>query len=243
MPVRLTPDKLLLITYDMDSDSWVTLEGVSLCLLAEFVDIEPGVTLEHIFDFIDRNKEVRKFLEEYCSCDIDKIRKAEPKSHDPIQVITGVEWHEGVGTPTGVARVDQLVISPFFYVYTDESTQERRLDGGYMLLGRSSLNETIAKTLGGPNEHAYAELKGFELRLDTQMRVDECDDDKMEEGPDDTIAFSANVRYRLLDVLTTVVEFFGNPAFDPRYQKQIDEDKEFLDRLNEPDEDDPEPAE
>lgn len=59
MPVRLTPSKSLLISYDSESDSWVSLEGLSLCILSQFVDIEPGVTLKHVFELIDGNREVK----------------------------------------------------------------------------------------------------------------------------------------------------------------------------------------
>ena len=48
-------------------------------------------------------------------------------------------------------------------------------------------------------------VKDFELRLDTEMNVAECDDDKQQHEHEDTIGFSANVRYTLFDVLTNLI--------------------------------------
>jgi hypothetical protein len=37
-------------------------------------------------------------------------------------------------------------------------------------------------------------------------------------------------------VLATIVGFFGSPAFDPRYQKEIDEEDELFERFQKEDE-------
>jgi hypothetical protein len=233
MPIRLTPSKSLLISYDRASDTWVTLEGVALCLLSEYVDIEPGVTVEHIFKLIDRDASLKRFLAEYCSCDLDAIRVRVQENPKPIEVFTDVEWDDsGHPIPTGTAKVDTVVISPFYYTFTDENTGFRRLEGTYTLLGKSSKHDLCSISFGGPQRATYAEIKDFLVTLDTELRVDECDDDKCTEDDPDPIAFSAHVSYRLLDVLTAIVGHFGQPAFDPRYQKEIDDEIEMWERFN-----------
>jgi hypothetical protein len=235
MPVRLTPTKSLLISYDHENDSWVSIEGISLCLLSEYVDIEPGVTIEHVFRLIDRDAALKKFLSEYCSCDLDAVRAKKPHKATPIKVVTDIECDEnGRGIPKATAPVDTVVISPHFYVYTDRNTSLRRLDGRHSLYGKSSNHEDCFITFGGPRAVTYSEVKDFFVTLDTEMQVEECDDEKCTAGNTSSIAFSANVRYTLLDVLTTVVGEFGEPVFDPRYQKEIDEDNEVWDRFTRP---------
>ncbi len=232
MPVRLTPDKSLLISYDAESDTWVTLEGVSLCLLSQYVDIEPGVTVEHIFKLIDRDEHVKRFLSEYCSCDLDAIRNRKPENPTPIEVFTDVEWDEsGHPIPKGTTNVDIVVITPFFYAFTDEHTGLRRLEGGYMLHGKSSKYDACSTTFGGSKSVTYSEIKDFPVTLDTQMHVAECDEDKCTDDDPDPIVFSANVRYTLFDVLTTIIGHFGEPVFDSRYQKEIDDEIEMWERL------------
>lgn len=233
MPVRITPEKSLLISYDTNSKSWVTLEGLSICLLSQYVDIEPGVTLQNVFDLIDQDTQLKKFLSEYCSCNIDSIRKQEPRNQNAIQVITQMDQHaEGYWIATSVADIDQIVVRPFFYVYTEESTNERKIDGTYMLYGVSSKHEGCATGLSGPNKYVFRQLKDYEIRLDSNMEIFESDEDKIDPDIDEeTIAFSAKFQYTLFDFLTTVVDFFGSPVFDSRYQKQIDEELEMIERF------------
>jgi len=233
MPVRLTPTKSLLISYDSESDSWVTLEGVSLCLLSQYVDIEPGVTVEHVFKLIDRDAALKHFLAEYCSCDLDAIRVRQPVEREPIEVITEIEVDEdGHRIPKNVTSVDTVAVLPFFYVFTDVHTGERRLEGKYMLSGKSSQHHSCYTGFGGSRSVTYSEIKDFFVALDTEMNVSECDEDKCSEDDAETIAFSANVRYTLLDVLACIVGHFGEPVFDPRYQKEIDYENEMWERYD-----------
>ena len=55
------------------------------------------------------------------------------------------------------------------------------------------------------------------------MYVIDCDDDK--------VALRANIKFTLLDVLSTIVGYFGNEMIDPRYQKEIDAEIELLERI------------
>ena len=200
--------------------------------IVTLVDIEPGVTVEHIFNLIDRDQKLKHFLAEYCSCDLDEIRQRTPKDSMPIEVFTDVEWdEEGHAVPKGTATVDTVVIAPFFYAFTDSHTGTRQLEGSYILTGASSKYEECATTFGGNKVITYGEIKKFVVKLNTLMDVAECDEDKCTEKDRDTIIFSANIRYTLLDVLTTMVGHFSELVFDPRYQREIDDENEMWERF------------
>src|SRR3990172_316694 len=137
MPVRLTARGSLLIAYDDESRTWVSIAGIAFCVLPHHVDIEPGVTLGHVFELVERDPLVKRFLADYCSCDIDALHQKPRQVTHTIQV-SGVErTPDGSSIATGEAAADILLISPHFWAYTDQ-TGDRRLDGGYMLLARSS---------------------------------------------------------------------------------------------------------
>lgn len=226
MPVRITPNKSLLISYDAASDSWVSLEGVSLCLLPQFVEIEPGVTVENIFDLIERDPELKKFLCEYCSCNINEVRNAPSSDLSPIEIPSLPDDNPNEETPIKITYVDTVVVAPFFFVFTDH-VGDRRLEGRYTLLGCSSAERDCRVSFPG---NTYADIKDFPIVLDPELFVDECDADKL--GDLEVMsAFTANIQYTLFDVLTTVVGNFGKLDFDPRYQKQVDEENAIWERL------------
>src|SRR5258706_5523532 len=234
MPVRLTPNGSLLICYDTENEAWVSLEGISLSVLSQFVDVVPGTTLGHLFDIVDRDKRLKDFLSDYCSCDVEAIHRREREGGMPIEVITTFEKLEVGYRATEVSPADAVVITPNFWVYTDEVTGERRLDGGFMLLARSFKQWDCGTSLHSQRDCSFGLLSRLELRLDTLMNVAECDDDKItKESDGDSFSFSAHVQYTLLDVLNTIYEFFGDPVFDPRYQRQVDEDEELFRRRRE----------
>lgn len=231
MPVRLTSRGPFLISYDSRSDSWVTIQGIDFCILPQYVDIEPGTTLGRVFDMVDTNKDLKRFLAEYCGCDIDTIHSRPRESGKPIQV-TAHENVEGGGIRAiGVNQADEMVILPHFWVYTDEATNERRLDGGHDIMAGSSKNRESCLSIHNERETAFGFLCGLELRIDPIMRIYECDEDNEKPSDEDTIALEATIRYTLLEVLVAVYQFFGEPSFDQRYQPDVDRDNEFLDQI------------
>jgi hypothetical protein len=191
------------------------------------VDIEPGVTLVHIFELADRNEDIKHFLADYCSCDIDALHKKCREGGETI-LLDGLErMPDGGIREVGKAPADILLVSPMFWAYTDQ-TGDRRLDGGYMLLVRSSRYPDCASTLLREDyEKYFGHLCKLELRLDTLVAVAECDEDKIPEGQGDLVILEAHIRCTLMDVLTTIYEFFGEPVFDLRDQRQVDQDEGF----------------
>src|SRR5262245_57292233 len=97
MPVRLTPRGPFLITYDHQSDSWVRIKGMGFRVLSQYVDIEPGTTLGRVFDMVDSDQDLKRFLGEYCGCDIDAIHQRPREGGEPIQVITAIEKADDAG--------------------------------------------------------------------------------------------------------------------------------------------------
>jgi hypothetical protein len=96
-------------------------------------------------------------------------------------------------------------------------------------MAKSSRHDVCSISLPSPPKLTYREIREFFVVLDNEMWIEECDPDKCT-GPD-TFAFSADIRRTLFDVLTTIVGHFGVPAFDPRYQKEIDDEAEFWERI------------
>jgi hypothetical protein len=238
-----------LISYDEQSDTWVSIKGMAFCVLSQYVDVEPGTTLGRVFDMVDSDPDLKRFLGEYCGCDVDAIHKRPRDGGEPIQVITALENEGGEGfRAMGTVEADAVEITPYFYVYTD-ATGERRLDGTHMLLAKSKKWET-GTTIHSQRDASFGFLCGLELRLDRVLTVWECDEDKQVEGDEDTIAFEASIQYTLLEVLLAIYGFFGEPPFDQRYQRQVDEDEAFFERLrdydatdgeNKPEDDDASP--
>ncbi len=64
------------------------------------------------------------------------------------------------------------------------------------------------------------------------MQESDTEQGSLGNAEDEPIAFSAHLRYKLLDVLVAIVGFFGTPIFDSRYQPEVDEDLELFERLN-----------
>src|ERR1700722_17723293 len=132
MPIRLTSRGPFLITYDHESDRWVTIKGMTIPVFSQYVEVEPGTTLGRVFDMVDSDQNLKRFLSEYCGCDIDAIHKRPREGGEPIQVITALEKAEGMGyRATGIEVADSVVVAPCFWVHTDEVTEERRLKGGH----------------------------------------------------------------------------------------------------------------
>lgn len=227
MPVRLTPHGSLLITYDSKSKTWVSIGGLSLCILSEYIDIEPGVTLKHVFQIVDRDAEVKRFLAEYCGCDIDTLHTKPLSGRDEILLPTRMECvdsEKGIYRCIEHATADTVAIAPISWISSDR-IGDRQFRVGFMLQARSLNNWESAANLGQYKDTSFATLCDLPLQVDTRLDVAECDKDKMPTDGTDLIVFQAHIRYTLFDVLTTIYKFFGNPFFDPRDQREVDEDE------------------
>ena len=233
MPLRITPDKLLLIYYDADTDSWVTREGLSVSLLSQFVEVQPGVTVENVFQLVDTDPRVKTLLSEYCSCDIDAIRKLPPlRAGRPVEVPTAVEWKEnGPARKFDTVEIDTVVVTPSFWVATDERSGQRLLEGSYMLGGRSSADELSVVTFGGENRINYADIKDLFFRLDPTLNIEDYDTAPPAKHDTEQPGFTATMRYTLLDALSALVRHFGTEPFDSRYQPDIDYERALEDRV------------
>jgi hypothetical protein len=205
---------------------------MAFSVLSQYVDVEPGTTLGRVFDMVDSDRDLKRFLGEYCGCDIDAIHKRPREGGKPVEVITALEEVEGGQYRAAeISVADAVVVEPFFCVYTDDVTGERRLDGRHMLMAQSSRDPGASTTIDSQRDRSFGFLCGLELRLNPVMEVGECDEDKQQGSDEDAVAFQATIRYTLLDVLLAIYEFFGEPPFDRRYQRQVDEDEELLEKL------------
>ena len=240
MPVRLSPQGSLLISYDDQSGAWVSLSGTSLCILDQLVDIVPGTTIAHVFDIVDRDKQLKEFLANYCSLNIEELHRRNRDFGDAIKAPTRFEeTADGESFLAEEAIADFITISPHFWVYSDRATGERTIDGGFSLVAHSSQRPDCGTSFHDKKDSCFGHICRMDLRLDTWMDVAECDEDKMTQTDGDTFVFSANVRYKLLDVLTTVYEFFGDRPFDWRTQREVDEDEGAFRRFSDDRENDP----
>ena len=239
MPVRLSPQGSLLISYDDQSGVWVSLSGTSLCILDELVDIVPGTTIAHVFDIVDRDKQLKEFLANYCSLNIEELHQRNREFKDSVRSPTRIELTSDGGRRIAEdAIADFITITPHFWVYSDRSTGERTIDGGYSLVARSSQNPEYGTSFYSEKDACFGHICRMDLRLDTLMAVAECDEDKLTQTDGDTFALTAHVRYRLFDVLKTVYEFFGDRPFDWRTQREVDEDESAFRELKDGDEHD-----
>jgi hypothetical protein len=62
MPVRLTSRGPILITFDQQSGRWITLKGMAFSVLSQSVEVEPGTTLGRLFDMVDSDQDLKRFL-------------------------------------------------------------------------------------------------------------------------------------------------------------------------------------
>ncbi len=232
MSVRLTPRGPILFAYDTASDRWVTTKGMALSVLSQYVDVEPGTTLGHVFEMVDSEPELKGFLGQFCGCDIDALHGRSRVGGDPIELPTSVKPGENEGHRTaGHVVADRMIIETFFYAYTDKITGDRRIDGSHMLAVGSSRHDGCSMTIPRRGDVSFGFLCGLELHLDPQFDVVECDEDKVGAGDEETFAFRATVRYTLLEVLLAVYRYFGEPPYDTRTQRDIDEDFELHERM------------
>jgi hypothetical protein len=232
MPIRLTSRGPFLITYDQQSGRWITIPGITLSVLSQYVEIQPGTSLGRVFDMVDSDQELKRFLGKYCGCDIDAIHQRPREGGEPIQVITSMEKVEDGGDlETEMTVADAVVVEPFFYVHSDEVTGERCLEGNHILMAQSSKNRNAGTSIHSQRDVSFGFLCGLELRLNPVMVVIECDEDKQQESGEEVVAFQASIQYTLLDVLLAVYGFFGEPPYDTRYQRQVDEDAAFIEGL------------
>ncbi len=232
MSVRLTPRGSILFTFDDASDRWVTTKGMVISVLSQYVEIEPGTTLGHVFEMVDSDPELKQFLAHFCGCDIDVLHGRPREGGEPLEVPTAMEpsGHGGYQF-TQYEPADCLIIRPNFYAYTDMITGDRRLEGHHMLGAGSSRHDGSWWSIPQHRDVSFGFLCGLELRLDSRFDVVESDDDKQGEGDQETIAFSATVQYTLLEVLLVVYRYFGQPPHDTRTQREIDEDLEHRERM------------
>ncbi len=230
MPVRLSPQGSLLISYDDASGAWVSLDGTSICILDQLVDIVPGTTIGHIFDIVAKDRQLKEFLAGYCSVNIDELhQRSREFTGAIIAPVMSERTADGGYITTETSIADLITVTPMFWVYTDRGTGERIINGGYTLVARSSKAPDCGVSFHGEIDSCFGHICSMDVRLDTLMQVAECDEDKQTKQDGETHAFSANVRYRLFDVLTTIYEFFGDRPFDGRTQREVDEDERAFD--------------
>jgi hypothetical protein len=96
-------------------------------------------------------------------------------------VITGFEQMEdGRIRATNLKPADSLVVSPFFWIYTDDAIGDRMLEGGYMLQARCFEHWDCGSSVGhDKSAESFAQLCQLELRLDSHGQVAECDEEKI----------------------------------------------------------------
>ncbi len=230
MPVRLTPHAPLLLSYDLHSKQWISVAGFDMCILSQYVDIVPDTRLGHIVKMVESDKDTKRFLAQYCACDIDALHRRSADGGPPIEVPVAFEKTEGGRLRvTAVGEANALAITPCFCVYTDEATGERCLKGGYDLLATSLKDLESGVPIHSEHEASFGFLCGLELRLDPRLRIDECDEEKLKQGH--TVAFEATIQYTLMDVLVAIYQSFGNQPFDERYQRDVHAHEAFLEQF------------
>jgi hypothetical protein len=110
---------------------------MTFSVLSQYVDVEPGTTLGRVLDMVDSDQELKRFLGEYCGCDIEGTHKRSREGGEPIQVLTAFEKEEdGLYRATEIAVADVVVVTLYFYIFTDDVTGERRLEGKYILMAQ-----------------------------------------------------------------------------------------------------------
>ena len=227
MPVRLTPRGSLLISYDYDSQTWVSIPGTSICILSHTVEVEPGTTLSHVFDIVERDKELKRFLADYCSCDIDAIHKLPRNIQEPILTFNG-EWHNGF---LQEVTADVLKIAMYSCVGTNGRTGDRHFHC-YPIIETSSFACPDWGALLAPIDElasVFGTLCSLNLVLNSLLEVSEVDADKWTDSTlkglgrhGRNLALRAHIRYTLLDVLHAIYSHFGKPQFEDRLQPEVE---------------------
>lgn len=76
MPARLTPQGLLVLSWDFGLRRWESsLHALRLRDLYRVTDLQPGMTISHLFDLVDASSELKQFLGELCWCDIETVHQ------------------------------------------------------------------------------------------------------------------------------------------------------------------------
>lgn len=76
MPARLTPNGLLVLSWDYKRSRWDSaLTPLSMRDLYRVTDILPGMTISDLFNLVDASDELKQFLGELCWCDIEAVHR------------------------------------------------------------------------------------------------------------------------------------------------------------------------
>ena len=220
MAVRLSPTGSFLMTYDEPAKKWVTIPALEFSILTEPVDVEPGTTLKHLFDLVRKQPKLKEFLSETCWCDIDACYSAANETPFPLPVPIVRLKADRKYEVTGTAAAKFIVVAADAYLDNEEDdvvVQTFFLD--YALYYSASWD--LSTAVGFPAfSQRLCDLFPLELRLRREFVIDgsECQEAVLRD-------------YTLLDILLTVFTTFGTQGFDPRRQKQIDEDESLFEAL------------
>lgn len=167
MPARLTPEGLLVISWDFHVNRWksqLRLPGVQD--LYRVTDLLPGITMSDLFDLVEQDPELMSFFGKLCWCDLYAVQR---RSRVPVEeIVVYPSCRARRGGESG-APAEFLLLKKWASIHetSDEHEYEaplsRQFDMHYQLwAGRddSSQYELIADPRIG---HASG---SFELHLD-----------------------------------------------------------------------------
>lgn len=76
MPARLTPQGLLILSWDADAKRWLSEQRLPQVRdLYRVTDLLPGITISHLLDLVEQVAELKHFLGELCWCDADAVHR------------------------------------------------------------------------------------------------------------------------------------------------------------------------
>jgi hypothetical protein len=122
MPVRVTPSGPILLCWDVDADEWVSLrQSFIFPLLGQFADVEPTTTVRDIFAIVEKDKRLKDFLAEFCSCNIDKLHSMADEPADTLTIIAVIRNADGTYSTGDEMPADFVTLDADAIVYNDES--------------------------------------------------------------------------------------------------------------------------
>jgi hypothetical protein len=230
MPVRLTPEGAILVSWDSSSRQWVYLHSKELGpMLSHLVDIQPGTTLANLFDMVENDQQVKAFLATYCECDISALHALSRRIDIPILVPSFVLDEAGHPKYSGRNNVaDTLAVTSevsLRFTEKEELSFSSHLDATIRSSKEPQTGLPLRKDFSLRDHGALCSL---ELSLDNSVEVvvEETVDGSAERTHPKAVR-----RYTLLELLATIYESFGTRDFDQRSQDEVDFDEEFVARL------------
>jgi hypothetical protein len=124
MPARLTPQGLLVLSWNFQRSRWESsLHELRLQDLYRVTDIQPGMTISELFDLADVSSELKQFFGELCWCDIEAVHR---RPRLPLEEVTVYPDYKSARQHVGGESAEYVELEKWFQVPATAGDQAER---------------------------------------------------------------------------------------------------------------------